>query len=113
MRRPHTRGGGIQRIGRELGVSPPTGRHYLRRGFWLPFQAPARTGVFDPHHTWMRERPLRHRGNAGVLHDELRRDLGLEVGLRTVERAVVAERADLRAKVGRPSASRPLIAPPR
>lgn len=46
---------------------------------------------------WLCERHLRHRDNADVVHQELRREYGVDIGLRTVERAVSGYQPELSA----------------
>ena len=90
-------GWGAKRISRELGCSRNTVREYLRRGGWRPMDVSSRAGVLEPHREWLAERLLRHRGNADVVRQDLQRELGIEVSLRTVERAVAPMRRQLRA----------------
>jgi len=81
-------GWGCRRIARELGVARNTVRRYLRQGGWTPYKKPLRQGALDGLDDWLRECFLRHRGNAAVVRQQLRKEHGIEVSLRTVERAV-------------------------
>lgn len=58
----------------------------------------ARAGVLEPHRAWLADRLQRHRGNADVVRQDLQRELGIEVSLRTVQRAVEPLRRELRAE---------------
>jgi transposase len=89
-------GWGAKRISRELGCSRNTVRAYLRQGGWRPMRVEARAGVLQAHGPWLAERLVRHRGNADVVRQELKRELGLKVSLRTVQRAVQPLRQRLR-----------------
>ena len=91
-------GWGSKRISRELGCSRNTVREYLRRGGWRPMDVSARASALEPHGAWLAERLQRHRGNADVVRQDLRRELGIEVSLRTVQRAVQPLRRELRAQ---------------
>jgi transposase len=91
-------GWGSKRIGKALGCSRNTVREYLRRGGWLPMDVQGRAGALEPHREWLAERLRRHRGNADVVRQDLQRELGIEVSLRTVERAVAPLRRELRAE---------------
>ena len=57
-----------------------------------------RAGALDGHAPWLAERFRRHRGNADVVRQDLARELGIEVSLRTVERAVAPLRRELLAE---------------
>lgn len=91
-------GWGAKRISRELGCSRNTVREYLRRGGWRPMEVGARSGALEPHGEWLAERLRRHRGNADVVRQDLARELGIVVSLRTVQRAVAPLRRELRAE---------------
>lgn len=98
MLRLHAGGWGSKRIARELGVSRNTVRRYLRAGGYLPYAGTSgRAKVLDGHQEWLREQFDRHRGNADVVRQELHRCHGVEVSLRTVERAVETQRQRLEA----------------
>lgn len=90
-------GWGTKRISRELGCSRNTVRSYLRHGAWRPMDVSRRGSVLEPHREWLAERLRRHRGNADVVRQDLARELGIEVSLRTVQRAVAPLRRELRA----------------
>ena len=91
-------GWGAKRISRELGCSRNTVREYLRQGGWRPMDVSARGSALKPHGDWLAERLRRHRGNADVVRQDLQRELGVEVSLRTVQRAVEPLRRELRAQ---------------
>ena len=96
MRRLAAAGWGRRRIAKELGCSPETVRKYLRQGGWQPYGKPCRNSVLDGQSEWLRQRFLAHRGNADVVRQELEREKGLKVSLRTVERAVEPWRLEMR-----------------
>ncbi len=81
-------GWGSKRIAQEVGCSRNTVRRYLRHGGYVPYRSPRRAGKLDGHGSWLAVRYLQHRGNADVVRQDLRRELGIKVSLRTVERAV-------------------------
>ena len=91
-------GWGSKRISRELGCSRNTVREYLRQGGWRPMRTAHREGVLEPHRQWLAERLRQHRGNADVVRQDLQRELGIRVSLRTVQRAVESLRRELRAE---------------
>ena len=98
MLRLHQLGWGTRRIASELGVSRNTVRRYLRAGGWTPYKQPDRNGALDGKEDWLKQRFERHRGNAEVVRQELLSELGIDVSLRTVQRAVEPFRALLRAQ---------------
>ena len=91
-------GWGSKRISKELGCSRNTVREYLRQGGWRPMDVASRAGALEPHGEWLAERLRRHRGNADVVRQDLQRELGIAVSLRTVQRAVEPLRRELRAE---------------
>ena len=91
-------GWGTKRITRELGCDRKTVKRYLRGGGWHPYRSPRRAGRLDDLTNWLGERFRRHRGNADVVRQELADEHGVQVSLRTVERAVQGLRQDLEAE---------------
>jgi transposase len=81
-------GWGLKRIARELGCSHHTVKHCVAAGGPLAFKAPQRAKALDGHEDWLRERFLRHRGNADVVRQDLAAEKGITVSLRTLQRAV-------------------------
>jgi transposase len=88
-------GWGAKRIAFELGCSRNTVRRYLRQGGWAAYRGADRRGALDGLDDWLAERFRRHRGNADVVRQELEREHGVRVSLRTVERAVRDLRREL------------------
>src|SRR5215813_7237599 len=80
-------GWGARRISQEMGCSRNTVREYLRQGGWKPMDVSGRASVLEPHREWLAERLRRHHGNADVVRQDLERELGVVVTLRTVQRA--------------------------
>ena len=97
MLRLHAAGWGAKRIAKELGCARNTVRRYLREGGWKPYANGGRKKVLDAHATWVGEAFEQHKGNADVVRQELKREKGVSVSLRTVERAVKERRRELRA----------------
>jgi transposase len=91
-------GWGAKRISRELGCSRNTVRQYLRQGGWRPMDVSNRASSLEPHKDWLAERLRRHKGNADVVRQDLASELGVEVSLRTVQRAVEPLRRELLAQ---------------
>lgn len=91
-------GWGAKRISRELGCSRNTVREYLRQGGWRPMDVSARGSALEPHREWLAHRLRQHRGNADVVRQDLARELGVSVSLRTVQRAVEPLRRAMRAE---------------
>lgn len=95
----HAQGWGSRRIARELGVSRNTVKRYVRAGGYLPYGGiGGRAKSLDGLEGWLAARLHQHRGNADVLRQELEREKNIRVSLRTIERAVMAERQRLAAE---------------
>jgi transposase len=90
-------GWGIKRIARELGCSHHTVKHYVAAGGVKPFKSPQRPKLLDGHEVWLRERFIRHGGNADVVRQDLAAEKGLAVSRRTLQRAVQPYRQALQA----------------
>lgn len=88
-------GWGVRRIATELGCSHMTVRRYLEAGGWVAYRRPRRAAALAGLEGWLAERFRRHRGNADVVRQELEREHGIIVSLRTVERAVQELRREL------------------
>jgi transposase len=71
---------------------------YVAAGGVKPFKAPQRPRKLDGHEDWLRERFIRHRGNADVVRQELAAEKGLSVSPRTLQRAVQPYRQALAAE---------------
>ena len=91
-------GWGIKRIARELGCSHHKVKHYVAAGGVKPFKSPQRPKLLDGHEVWLRERFIRHRGNADVVRQDLAAEKGLAVSRRTLQRAVQPYRQALQAE---------------
>jgi transposase len=91
-------GWGIKRIARELRCSPITVRRYLAEGGYRAYRRAPRRRTLTGLEDWLAERFHRHAGNADVVRQELVAEKGIEVSLRTVERAVVGLRRELAAQ---------------
>ena len=84
----HRLGWGTKRIAGELGRSRNTVKRYFAAGGWVAIRQPRRTRRLDGLEEWLAERFRRHRGNCDVVRQDLLREQGITVSLRTVERAV-------------------------
>ena len=91
-------GWGHKRIGRHLGCSHHTVKDYVAAGGVKPFKVPARLKKLDGLDDWLRERFLRHRGNADVVRQDLLAGKGVKVSRRTLQRAVQPYRQALAAE---------------
>ena len=91
-------GWGAKRIARELGCSHHTVKGYLAAGGVRPFKSPQRPKLLEGHEDWLRERFMRHRGNADVVRQDLLAEKGLGVSRRTLQRAVQSYRQALKAE---------------
>jgi transposase len=91
-------GWGTKRIAKELCVSRNTVKRYLEAQGFVAFQTPKRSNVLADHEAWLEESFRRHYGNADVVRQDLARERGIEVSLRTVERAVAHLRKEIKAQ---------------
>jgi transposase len=98
MLRLAEKGWGAKRIAAALGCSKNTVKRYLNAGGYVPYAAGHRAQALDPYRDWLADKLVQHRGNAVVVHQELVRTFGLDVSLRTVERAVTEVRRTLAAE---------------
>lgn len=91
-------GWGLKRIAAELGCSHHTVKRYVAAGGAQPFHMPKRVKALDGEEAWLRERFLRHRGNADVVRQDLLKEKALSVSLRTLQRTVQPFRQILKAE---------------
>jgi transposase len=99
MLRLHGLGWGAKRLAKEFGCARNTVRRYLRQGGPVAFRKPVRRTAFDGLDDWLRERFFRHGGNADVVRQELASELGIVIGLRSVELRVHRWRRELKAQM--------------
>jgi hypothetical protein len=83
MMRLHRLGWGTRRLEQQFWYSRTTVKRYVAAGGWLPFSAARRVGRLDGLEGSVRERFLRHRGNADVVRQDLTREHRITVSLRT------------------------------
>ena len=81
-------GWGVRRIAGELGCSHMTVRRYLAEGGWVAYRGRGRPRRLAGLEEWVAERFRQHAGNADVVRQELEREKGIGLSLRTVEREV-------------------------
>src|SRR5262249_10795042 len=91
-------GWGVRRIAGELGCSHMTVRRYLSAGGWIAYRGRGRPRTLSGLEEWMAERFRRHAGNADVVRQELEREKGIRLSLRTIEREVRHLRRELEAE---------------
>src|ERR1700751_1312298 len=89
-------GWGLKRIARHLGCSHHTVKSYVASGGPKPFRPPRRPKKLDGRGEWLRERFMRHRGNADVVRQDLLAEQGVAVSRRTLQRAVQPYRQALK-----------------
>lgn len=94
----HALGWGTRRIAEEFGCSRNTVRRYLEAGGWTSYSRAPGAGMLSGREAWLEERFFRHRGNAEVVRQDLKRELSIDASLRTVERAVAPYRRLLAAE---------------
>ena len=98
MVRLHQLGWGTRRIAGELGCSRNAVKRYLAAGGWVAIRPVRRRRRLDGLEEWLKERFRQHRGNCDVVRQDLLREHGLTVSLRTVERAAAPLRQALQAE---------------
>lgn len=98
MLRLERSGMGIKAIAVAMGCSKNTVRRYLRAGGWAPYRVPVRESALAQLKDWLAERLRQHHGNADVVRQQLEREHGISVSLRTVERAVAPLRQQVLAE---------------
>jgi transposase len=98
MMRLHRLGWGTRRLAQQFGCSRTTVKRYVATGGWRSVATAERAGQLRGLEDWLRERFHRHRGNADVVRQDLAREHGITVSLRTVERAVQPYRRELAAE---------------
>jgi transposase len=91
-------GWGVRRIAGELGCSHMTVRRYLAEGGWVAYRGRGRQRTLSGLEEWVAERFRRHAGNADVVRQELEREKGIRLSLRTIEREVRHLRRELEAE---------------
>ena len=92
-------GYGYKRIARELSLSRNTVRKYGRDGAKPVYhQKNPRKRILSGKEEWLKEKFFQHDGNADVVRQELKKEYGVSVSLRTVERAVKVYHEELRRK---------------
>src|SRR5258705_12024158 len=74
-----------------------TVRRYLAAGGWVAYRGRGRPRTLAGLEDWVAERFRRHAGNADVVRQELEREKGIRLSLRTVEREVRHLRRELEA----------------
>src|SRR5260370_5085269 len=97
MLRVKALGWGVGRIAGELGCSHMTVRRYLAAGGWVAYRGRGRPRTLTGLEEWVAERFRRHAGNADVVRQELEREKGIRLTLRTLEREVRHLRRELEA----------------
>lgn len=95
--RLHALGWGSKRIAAEVGCARNTVKRYLAQARWAPAAVPPRPKALDAHAAWVAARFHQHAGNADVVRQDLLKEHGVRVSLRTVERAVAPLRQALAA----------------
>lgn len=81
-------GWGLKRIAQQLGCSHHTLNDYVVAGGVKAFKSPKRPKRLDGLEGWLRERFIRHRGDADVVRQDLLAEKGVAVSRRTLQRAV-------------------------
>jgi transposase len=94
----HRLGWGSKRIAAELGYARNTVKRYVGARGWVSYRRPERQRQLAGLETWLAEQMGRHRGNGDVVRQDLAREHGIAVSLRTLEHAVAPLRQVLAAE---------------
>ncbi len=78
----------MKQISRELKVSRNTVRRFSQLGHWEPYKRTKRSGQLSNLGAWLEVEFIKHHGKCVVLRQELKRQHGMDVNIRTIERAV-------------------------
>ena len=79
-------------IAKLLGIRKTSAKRYVDAEGWIEYREPERSRALNGHERWLCEQMRKHRNNAEVVRQEFARGKGIEVSLRTVERAVEGHR---------------------
>ena len=90
----HRKGVTSSAIARVLGFSRHTVIRYIRQGEWRPIRSP-KGKLYGLEH-WLAIQFFLHGGNTEAVRKELLHKKGIEVSLRTVQRAVAPLRSESR-----------------
>jgi len=94
----HRLGWGSKRIAAGFGCARNTVKRYIAAGGWVGYRQPSRQRHLAGLESWLAERFHQHRGNCDVVRQDLAREHGLTVSLRTLERALAPLRQTLQAE---------------
>jgi len=89
---------GSKRIAAGFGCARNTVKRYIAAGGWVGYRQPSRQRHLAGLESWLAERFHQHRGNCDVVRQDLAREHGLAVSLRTLERALAPLRQTLQAE---------------
>ncbi|MBU6406872.1 MAG: IS21 family transposase [Alphaproteobacteria bacterium] len=90
-------GWGVKKVAKEFGACAKMVRRFLKAGGWAPYKTPERDRTLAGHEAWLKERLIRHAGNADGVRQEMTAEIGLAVSLRKVEPAVAPFRREIAA----------------
>jgi len=94
----HRLGWGSKRIAAAFGCARNTVKRYIAAGGWVGYRQPSRQRHLAGLESWLAERFHQRRGNCDVVRQDLAREHGLAVSLRTLERALAPLRQTLQAE---------------
>lgn len=88
----------VRQIAREMEISKNTVKRYVRLGKRPAFKVPERKRQLAGWDEWLHQEIKTHAGNAVVVQQELKNKHKLNVGLRTIQRAVHKWRGEIHAE---------------